>query len=58
MLIANVARQPPTEISRPPSVGPMTAIVWVVTDSAVSTPAGLAMPVRRASLRMRYIAAG
>ena len=27
MLIAKVARQPPTEISSPPSVGPMTAIV-------------------------------
>ncbi|GAA4986560.1 hypothetical protein GCM10025734_10870 [Kitasatospora paranensis] len=58
MLTARVARQPPTPISRPPRVGPMTAMVWLATESAVSTPAGLSCPVRRASLRMRCIEAG
>jgi len=36
----------------------MTVMVCVVTASAVSTPAGLVMPVRLASLRIRYMAAG
>ncbi len=36
----------------------MTAVVWVAIARTVSTPAGLFRPVRRASLRIRYIAAG
>nr|WP_279582564.1 hypothetical protein [Fodinicola feengrottensis] len=36
----------------------MTATVWVAIASVVSTPAGLSRPVRVASLRIRYIAAG
>ena len=55
---ANVARQPPTAMSRPPRVGPITAMVCVATDSTVSTPAGRSCPVRRPSSRMSVIAAG
>ncbi len=58
MLTANVARQPPTPISRPPRVGPTTTMVWAETASAVSTVPGLSRPVRSASLRIRYMAAG
>ena len=57
-LTANTARQPPTPISSPPSGGPTTAIVCVETASSVRIPAGLSRPVRCASRRMRYIAAG
>jgi len=45
-------------MSTPPSVGPITAIVWADTDSRVSTEAGLSRPVRSASLRISDIAAG
>lgn len=55
---ATAARQPPRPIARPPSVGPITEIVCVDTESTVRMPAGLASPVRRDSLRIRYIAAG
>ena len=58
MLMAKMLRQPPTPISRPPSVGPTTAMVWADTARAVSTPPGLSWPVRSASRRIRYIAAG
>lgn len=58
MLMVKMVRQPPRPISSPPRVGPMTAMVWLATESAVRTPLGLSRPVRRASLRMRYIAAG
>ena len=57
-LMANVARQPPSSISRPPSVGPITMVVWVAMLSALSTPAGLRTPVRRPSLRIRCMLAG
>ena len=36
----------------------MTAVTWVDTASAVRMPLGLGIPVRSASRRMRYIAAG
>ena len=55
---ANVVRQPPSPISRPPSSGPITAMVWLATARAVSTPPGLSCPVRLASLRSSAIAAG
>ena len=58
MFTAKIVCQPPKPMSSPPSVGPMTAMTWPDTDSAVSTPAGLRSPVRSASLRVRYIAAG
>jgi hypothetical protein len=58
MFTARVARQPPARMSRPPRVGPITAIVWFATASTVRTPLGLSCPVRVDSLRMRYIADG
>ena len=58
MLTAKMVRQPPSPISRPPRLGPMTAMVWVETARAVSTPVGLSCPVRVDSLRIRYMAAG
>ena len=54
----NVARQPPTPMRNPPSVGPITATVWVDTASTVRMVAGLSCPVRSASPRISVIAAG
>ena len=54
----NVARQPPIPMSSPPSVGPITAIVWVDTESRVRMPSGLSRPVRADSRRTSDIAAG
>ena len=42
--MASVRRQPPSPISRPPRVGPITAMVWVEIASAVRMAAGLSRP--------------
>ncbi len=57
-LTVKMARQPPTPMRKPPSVGPITDTVCADTASAVRTPAGLSLPVRSASLRVSCIAAG
>ena len=58
MLTAKTAGQPATPTRNPPSVGPITAIVCVEMAKSVRIAAGLSWPVRSASLRIRYIAAG
>ncbi len=55
---ANVALHPHAAMSTPPSVGPITDTVCVVTDRAVRIPAGEDRPVRCASARIMCIAAG
>ena len=57
-LMARVVRQPPSPMSSPPMTGPMTAMVCVEIARMVRMAAGLSLPVRLLSSRMRRIAVG
>ncbi|MDX3002356.1 hypothetical protein PWY87_11785 [Kribbella solani] len=57
-LMVKMRCQPPRPIRSPPRVGPITAITWFAIERLLRITAGVSIPVRSASLRIKDIAAG